>query len=105
SLDRAFPLAKMDRVAILIRHHLKLDVTRASDKFLDITMRDAECVSGLALSGLQRGQQFTPRFDDAHSTTAATGNGLDNHGISNCLRSSNCLFFRVNSIRAAGKNR
>ena len=55
-LNRAFPFAKMDRVAVLVQHDLKLHVTRALDEFLEIAMRDAKRVRRFGLGRFQSAQ-------------------------------------------------
>jgi hypothetical protein len=46
-LDRAIPLAEMDRVPLAVAEHLHLDVPRMREIFLDIDRVVAEAGRGL----------------------------------------------------------
>ena len=61
ALQRAFALAQMDHVAMLIAQHLKLDVARALDQLFHVNVGAAESLLGFRSGGLKRGDQFSLR--------------------------------------------
>ena len=84
-LNRAFPLAQMDRIPILVRHNLKFDVTRSLDKFLNVAMGNTKGVRRLSLCCFQCGEKLAAIVHDAHSPSASARNGFDDDRISNRL--------------------
>ena len=81
ALDRAFALAQIDDVAMLVAQHLDFDVARIDDEFLD---EDAVIAEGRLGFGLGAGEAFLHfgfRIGDAHALAAAAGGGLDHHRI------------------------
>ena len=58
ALQRAFALAQMDHVAVLVAEHLKLDVARMLDQFFHVHVRAAKGLLGFGARGLKRGDQF-----------------------------------------------
>src|SRR6266700_612589 len=81
ALDRAFALAEIDDVAVLVAEHLDLDMARIDDEFLD---EDAVVTKGRLGLGLGEAKAFGDlglRMRDPHALAAAAGRGLDHHGV------------------------
>ena len=57
-LQRAFPLAQVDQVAVLVAQDLDLDVARILDQLLDIHLAAAEGALGFARCVADSGLQF-----------------------------------------------
>ena len=56
-LDAALALAQNFHVPLLVRQHLKLDMSRPANEFFNVDVRTAECRSGFLLCLCQqRGQ-------------------------------------------------
>ena len=81
ALDRAFTLAKMDDVAVMVAEYLDLDVSRRLDVLFKIHVTHAECGFGLACRCFQQLRQFVRATDHAHAAPAAAGNGFDDDRI------------------------
>jgi hypothetical protein len=84
ALDRAFALAEIDDVAVLVAQHLDLDVARIGDELLD---EDAVVAEGGAASTCA-GEALAPprrRRGDAHALAAAAGRGLDHHRVADLV--------------------
>ena len=61
ALDGALALAQIDRVAVLVRQHLHLDVPGVDDGFLEVNFAVSESPLRLALCRFQRGLQLLRR--------------------------------------------
>ncbi len=85
ALDRAFALAEVDDVAVLVADELDLDVARIDDELLDEHAIIAE--GGLGLRARQRKAflDLLARKGDAHALAAATRGGLHHHRIADLL--------------------
>ena len=90
-LDRAFALAEMNDVAMLVAEHLNFDMARLLDIFLD---EHAVVAEARARLGLRRGEAFLHLFaaiGDAHALAAAAGRSLDHDGIADLIGDLGCL--------------
>ena len=105
SLDGAFALPEVDRVALLVRHDLEFDVAGSFDVFLDIAIGNTEGIRRLGLCGLERLGKVLAAADHAHATTSASRNGFHNDGVSNVFGESQSLFIGADGILAAGQER
>ena len=85
ALDRAFALAEIDDIAMLVAEHLDLDVARIDDEFLDEDAVVAEGGLGFGFRELKAFRDLGPRMRDAHAFAAAAGGGLDHHGIADLV--------------------
>ncbi len=85
ALDRAFAFVQVDDIAVLVAHHLDLDVARLGDELLDEETIVAERRLRLMLRGLDRLHDLVFRMDDAQTLAAAAGRGLHHHGITDLL--------------------
>src|ERR1035441_4889321 len=82
ALQRAFPLAQMDQVAIEIPRDLDLNVARLLDHLLDINFARMESPLSLA-RGIADGRfKLTLRVHTPHPFAAPTRRRLQQHRIS-----------------------
>ena len=79
SLYRTLPLPKVNALAILIRHHLNLDMARMLDEFLEIDSAILECGRGFSRGGFQSMPQLIFRPHDAHAAAAAARRSFNDH--------------------------
>ena len=84
-LDRAFPLAQMDAVAVLVAQNLDLDVARVLDELLDEQPVVAKGGSGLRARPLEALAHLVGIPGDAHALAAAARRRLDHHRIADLL--------------------
>ena len=85
ALDRAFALAEIDHIAVLVAEHLDFDVAGIDDEFLDEDAIVAEGRFGLGLGELESLGHFGLRMRDPHALAAAAGGRLDHHGIADLV--------------------
>ncbi|MEY9505823.1 hypothetical protein ABIE87_005381 [Bradyrhizobium diazoefficiens] len=85
ALDRAFPLAEIDDVAVLVAQYLDLDVAGIDDELLDEDAVVAERGLGLGLGEVEAFGDLALRIRDAHALAAAAGGGLDHHGVADLV--------------------
>ena len=85
ALDRAFALAEIDDVAVLVAEHLDFDVARIDDEFLDEHAVVAERGLRLRLRAREALRDLALRLGDAHALAAAAGRGLDHHRIADLV--------------------
>src|SRR6266571_180133 len=104
TLDGALPFTKMDRVSKLVCDNLKLNVPRPLDELFQVAMWHAKRADSFRLGRFQGGEQLAAAPNDAHASSASTGNRLDDHRITNRFGDCNGLFVRVNGVRASGQN-
>ena len=76
-LQRAFALADVDDVAVLIAEDLHFDVPRRGDEFLGIDRAVAEERLRLAGDAIERRSKIFLALDEPHSFPAAAGRGFD----------------------------
>ncbi len=81
ALHRTIALEQVDRMALCIREHLDLNVPRAGHIALDQHVVVTETGLGFALAGSQGGDEVFAPIHAAHALAAATGAGLDQHGV------------------------
>src|SRR2546425_5650573 len=104
-LYRAFALAEIDAVAVLVRHHLNLDVTRTVDVTLEVHVAIFESSGGFGRSSFQRAAEFSLGMDDPHAAATTAARGFHNYRIANLFRDSRAFIRRLDRALAAGKNR
>ncbi len=85
ALDRAFALAEIDDVAVLVAQHLDLDVAGIDDELLDEDAVVAERSLGLRLGEVEALGDLGRRMRDPHALAAAAGGGLDHHGVADLV--------------------
>src|ERR1700685_2399101 len=81
TLQRTFPLAQVNRVAMFIGQHLQLDVPRIDDCFLDVNFTVAKGTLRLAARSFQRSLQFFTGMNQAHAFAAAASRRFEHDGI------------------------
>ncbi len=81
ALDAALALAQDLDVAVLVGQHLELDVPRRADELLQVDVGGAKRAAGLVLRLQEQRGQFLRAVDDAHAAAAASGAGLEDHGV------------------------
>ena len=81
ALDAAFALAEMHDAAVLVAQHLKFDVARPLDEFLEVHIGNAESLLRLIARGRERGGKLFLAADDAHPAPAASGGRFHDHRI------------------------
>ena len=94
ALDRAFALAEIDHVAVLVAEHLNFDVAGIDDEFLDENAVVAERCLGFGLGETKPFGDFGSRMRDPHPLAAAAGGGLDHHGIADGVGDLHRMLFR-----------
>ncbi len=84
-LDRTFPLAQIDTVAMRIAQDLDFNVPRLGDKFLDEDAIIAKAAGRFVLGALEPLARFIVVPGDPHPLAAAPGAGLDHHRVANLI--------------------
>ena len=85
ALKGAIPLEQVNDIAMAVAEHLHLYVAGRSDPFLQQNFVVAETRARLALATFQRGLEICRIVHLSHALAAATGDGLDKHGIADLL--------------------
>ncbi len=99
ALDRAFALAEIDDVAVLVAEHLDLDVAGIDDELLDEHAVVAERGLRLRARARETFRDLVARSRDAHALAAAAGGGLDHHGIADLVGDLHRVALRPRSRR------
>src|ERR1700690_85457 len=81
ALERAFALAEVDHVAVLVAQDLEFDVAGGLDLLFDINVGAAESLLGFGFGGLKQGDEFARVAHDAHAAAAAAFGGFDHYGV------------------------
>ena len=105
ALDRAFALAEIDDVAVLVAEHLDLDVARIDDELLD---EDAVVAEGRLRLGTGAGKalrHLDTRMRDAHALAAAAGGRLDHHRIADLVGDAHRGVVVLDDAEMAGNGR
>src|ERR1700758_2739313 len=105
ALNRAFPFAKMNNLAVLVAQHLKLDMPRIFDETLGINIGSAESLLRLAARSLVSGQKLFLLAHHAHAAAAAAGNRLQNQRVADIRGFLGKLFFAFDCPVAARDGR
>ena len=100
-LDGTLTFTQMDRVAIFVRHDLKLDVAGPLDELLYIAVRNSEGACGFHLRSFQCRQQFRSTFNHSHAAAAATRDGFNNDRISDSFGRCDRIILFVNGAIAS----
>ena len=85
ALNRAFALAEMDDMPVLVAEHLDLDMARIDDEFLDEHPVVAERGFRFRSRSRETFGDLLARVGDAHALPPAAGGSLDHHGIANLV--------------------
>src|SRR6185437_12659074 len=81
ALDRAFALAQMNDVAVLVAQHLDFHVARIGDELFDEDAVVAEARLRLRAGALKTLAHLGRARGDAHAFAAAAGRRLDHHRV------------------------
>ena len=99
ALQRAIAFEQVDIVAVIVAEHLHFDVARVLDELLDQHAIVAKTALGFALGAGELRLEILVGVDLPHAATAATGDGLDEHGIAHLLGGGfqrfDCLVFAM----------
>ena len=101
-LDRAFALAEINDVAVLVAQHLDLDVARIGDEFLDEHAVVAEGGLRLRLRAREAFHHLGFGIGNAHALAAAAGGSLDHHRIADVVGDLHRLDFVGDDAEMAG---
>ncbi len=85
ALKRAVALAEVDHVAVRVREHLDLDVTRVGQVALEVHGRVGEELLALAGGALEGGLELVIRQRDPEALAAAAARGLDRDRVADRL--------------------
>ena len=102
ALDRAFPFAEMNDIAVLVAKHLDLDVARIDDEFLDEHPIVAERGLRFRTCALKSLGDLGVRCGDAHAHAAAAGCRLDHHRVADLVGNPHGLGRIVDHAEMAG---
>ncbi len=86
TLDRAFALAEIENIAMLVAQHLDLDMPRILDEFLDEHAVVAKARQPLALGRLESLTHVLLAVRQPHPLAAAAGRSLHHHRITDLAR-------------------
>jgi hypothetical protein len=101
-LDRAFALAQIDDVAVLVAEQLDLDMARALDELLDEHAVVAEAGQPLALGRLEAFAHVAFGPGQPHPLAAAAGRGLHHHRIADLAGDPHRIVGRGDVAEEAG---
>ena len=85
ALDRAFALAEIDDMAMLVAKHLDLDMARIDNEFLNEHPIVAERGFRLRTGAGETFRHLLARVGDPHALAAAAGRGLDHDRIADLV--------------------
>ena len=105
ALDRAFALAEIDHMAMLVAQHLDFDVPGIDDEFLDEDAVVAERRFGLGLGEVEALGDLGFRMRDPHALAAAAGRSLDHHGVADLVGDLHRVFFVLDHAEMARHRR
>ncbi len=105
TLDRTFPFAQIDAIAMAVTQHLNFDVARLCDELFDENPVIAKAVGGFVLGGLEPFAGLIIIPGDAHTLATATGGSLDHHRVSDLVRNRDGLISVFNQTHITGHGR
>ena len=105
ALDRAFALAEIDDMAVLVAQHLDLDMARIGDEFLDEDAVVAEARFCFRAGAGKSVFHLGAAMGDAHALAAAAGGGLDHHRIADLVGDLDRLLVVLDDAEMAGHGR
>ncbi len=105
ALDRAFPLAEVDHVAVRVREDLDLDVPRIVEVALDVDGRVREVGGAFALSRLERRRNVGGRCDELETLAPAPCRGLDRDRPADLVADRHHRVRRVHGLGRSGDDR
>ncbi len=105
ALDRAFALAEINDVAMLVAEHLDFDVPGVDDEFFDEDAIVAERRLGFRARQLESLGDLGGAVGDAHALAATASGSLDHHGIADVARDLHRLLVVLDDAEMAGDGR
>ena len=105
ALDRAFALAEIDHVAMLVAEHLDFDVAGIDDELFDEDAVVAERRLRFGLGEIEAFGDLALRMRDPHALAAAAGGGLDHHGIADLVGDLHRMLVVLDDAEMAGHGR
>ncbi|MGY3233966.1 hypothetical protein ACVMAJ_000856 [Bradyrhizobium sp. USDA 4448] len=105
ALDRAFALAEIDHVAMLVAEHLNLDMAGIDDEFFDEDAVVAERGLGFGLGEIEAFGDLGFGMRNAHALAATAGRGLDHHGIADLVGDPHRVLVVLDDAEIAGHGR
>src|SRR5580704_794716 len=95
----------MHDATVLVSEHLKFDVARPLDEFLQIQIGDAKGLLRLVASRCKRGGKFSLAAHDAHPASPASGRRFQDHRVLNSRGLRESCGFILHDSRRAGHHR
>ena len=86
ALQRAFALAKIDRMGVLVGEHLHLDVPGINDRLLDVNFAVAERPLGFAAGRFESRLQVRLGMNQPHAFSTTAGGRLQHHRVTDFFR-------------------
>ena len=105
ALDRAFALAEIDDIAVLVAENLDFDVARIGDELLDEHAVVAEARLRLGASARKSFLDLGAAVGDAHTLAAAARRRLDHHRIADLVGDLFGLLVVLDHAEKAGHGR
>jgi len=105
ALDRAFALAQINHVAVLVAEHLNFDVAGIDDEFLDENPVVAERGFGFRFRKAKPLGDFGRRMRDPHPLAAAAGGGFYHDGIADLIGNLHRMFCIFNNAEMSRHRR
>src|SRR5579863_3817599 len=105
ALDRAFALAEIDDIAVLVAENLDFDVARIGDELLDEHAVVAEARFRLGAGARKSFLEFGAAVGDAHTLAAAARRRLDHHRIADLVGDLFRLLVVLDHAEKAGNGR
>ena len=100
-LDGAVPLAEVDDVAVVVREHLDLDVTRVCDELLDVHRGIREVGLTLPAGGCEGTLCLVGTGHDLQPLSSPAGRRLDRHGPPVLIAEANDLVGRLDRVASS----
>ncbi len=85
-LNRAFALAEVNHVTVMIAQHLDFDVARLDNEFFEIHLIAAECMQRLARAISNGGFEILLTIHSPHPLAAPAGRRFEQHRITQPAR-------------------
>src|SRR5215472_8676342 len=104
ALNSALPFAKVNHLAIVVAHHLKLNVSRIFKILFNINIRGPKSKLGFVLSRWERFLQVFWIPNDSHAAATSASRGLEDDRIADCIRHAPGLFDGLNDSSASRQN-
>ena len=105
ALDRAFALAEIDHIAVLVAKHLDLDVAGIDDELFDEHPVVAKRGLGFGLGEAKAFSDLCLGMRDPHALAAAARGRLDHHGIADLVGDLHRMLVVFDDAEMAGNGR